>query len=83
MSTNHDSLRVTYVRGLLQKKLEAYLAKSYFDPGMPQKFILSPPGCVLLIDSEMAEPIRLKLGGMIKGMGENVLTKEFFWIRQH
>ena len=26
----------------------------------------------------MAEPMRLKLGGMIKGMGENVLAKEFF-----
>ena len=31
-----------------------------------------------LIDSEMAGRIRLKLGGMIKGMGENVLAKEFF-----
>ena len=26
----------------------------------------------------MAGPIKLKLGGMIKGMGENVLAKEFF-----
>ena len=34
--------------------------------------------CLLLIDSEMAGPFRLKLGGMIKGMGENVLAKEFF-----
>ena len=31
-----------------------------------------------LIDSEMAGQIRLKLGGMIKGMCENVLAKEFF-----
>ena len=31
-----------------------------------------------LIDSEMAGPIRLKLGGMVEGMGENVLAKEFF-----
>ena len=26
----------------------------------------------------MAGPIRLKLGGMVEGMGENVLAKEFF-----
>ena len=32
----------------------------------------------LLIDSEMAGRIRLKLGGMIKGMCENVLAKECF-----
>ena len=31
-----------------------------------------------LIDSETAGQIRLKLGGMIKGMQENVLAKEFF-----
>ena len=31
-----------------------------------------------LIDSEMAGPSELKLGGMIEGMGENVLAKEFF-----
>ena len=30
-----------------------------------------------LIDSEMAGRIRLKLGGMIKGMCENVLAKKF------
>ena len=35
-------------------------------------------GCVLLIDSEMAGRIRLKLSGMVEGMGENVLAKEFF-----
>ena len=34
--------------------------------------------CTSLIDSEMAKPIRLKLGGMVEGMGENVLAKEFF-----
>ena len=34
--------------------------------------------CMELIDSEMAGPIRLKLGGMVEGMGENVLAKEFF-----
>ena len=33
---------------------------------------------MLLIDSEMAGRIRLKLGGMVEGMGENVLAKEFF-----
>ena len=31
-----------------------------------------------LIDSDMAERIGLKLGGMIEGMGENVLAKKFF-----
>ena len=31
-----------------------------------------------LIDSEMAGPMGLKLGGMIKGICENVLAKEFF-----
>ena len=31
-----------------------------------------------LIDSEMTGPSGLKLGGMIEGMWENVLTKEFF-----
>ena len=35
-------------------------------------------GRLSLIDSEVAEPIRLKLGGMVKGMGENDLAKEFF-----
>ena len=35
-------------------------------------------GCLTLIDSEMAGPIKLKLGGMVEGMGENVLAKEFF-----
>ena len=35
-------------------------------------------GCLLLIDSEMAGPIKLKLGGMVEGMCENVLAKEFF-----
>ena len=35
-------------------------------------------GRLTLIDSEMAGPTGLKLGGMIKGMCENVLTKEFF-----
>ena len=40
----------------------------------------SEENCVrlLLIDSEMAGPIKLKLGGMVEGMGENVLAKEFF-----
>ena len=31
-----------------------------------------------LIDSEMAGPSGLKLGGTIEGMWENVLAKEFF-----
>ena len=31
-----------------------------------------------LMGSEMAGPMVLKLGGMIKGMWENVLAKEFF-----
>ena len=35
-------------------------------------------GASELKDSEMAGPIRLKLGGMVEGMGENVLAKEFF-----
>ena len=33
---------------------------------------------VLLIDSEMAGPIKLKLGGMVEAIAENVLAKEFF-----
>ena len=33
---------------------------------------------VELIDSDMAGQIGLKLGGMVEGMGENVLAKEFF-----
>ena len=33
--------------------------------------------CLLLIDSEMAGQIRLKLGGMVEGIAENVLAKEF------
>ena len=35
-------------------------------------------GCSELIDSEMAGRIGLKLGGMVEGMCENVLAKEFF-----
>ena len=31
-----------------------------------------------LIGSEMAGPIGLKLGGVVEGMCENVLAKEFF-----
>ena len=31
-----------------------------------------------LIDSEMAGPIGLTIGGMVEGMQENVLVKEFF-----
>ena len=31
-----------------------------------------------LMDAEMAGPMGLKLGGMVEGMGENVLAKEFF-----
>ena len=34
--------------------------------------------CTLLIDSEMAGRIKLKLGEMVEGMCENVLAKEFF-----
>ena len=33
---------------------------------------------VLPIDSEMPGPIKLKLGGVVEGMQENVLAKEFF-----
>ena len=33
---------------------------------------------MLAIDSEMAGRIRLKVGGMVEGIAENVLTKEFF-----
>ena len=35
-------------------------------------------GRLSLIDSEMAGRIGLKLCGMVEGMGENVLAKEFF-----
>ena len=35
-------------------------------------------GRVSLIDSDMAGRIRLKLGGMVEVMQENVLTKKFF-----
>ena len=35
-------------------------------------------GSMLLIDSEMAGLIKLKLGGMVEGIAENVLAKEFF-----
>ena len=31
-----------------------------------------------LIDSEMAGPIKLKLGEMVKDMWENVLAKKYF-----
>ena len=34
--------------------------------------------CLLLIDSEMAGPIKLKLGGMVEDMWDNILTKEYF-----
>ena len=34
--------------------------------------------CVLLIDSKMAGPIKLKLGRMVESIKEKVLTKEFF-----
>ena len=34
--------------------------------------------CPLLIDSEMAGPIKLKLGGVVEGIQENVLAKEIF-----
>ena len=33
--------------------------------------------CLLLIDSEMAGPFRLKPGGMVEGIAENILAKEF------
>ena len=36
--------------------------------------------CTLLIDSDMAGRIELKLGGMVEGMCENVLAKVIFWI---
>ena len=35
-------------------------------------------GRLLPIDSEMAGPIWLKIGGMVEGMQENVLAKIFF-----
>ena len=31
-----------------------------------------------LLDSEMAGPSGFKLGGLVEGMGEKVLAKEFF-----
>ena len=36
---------------------------------------------LLLIDSDMAGRIRLKLGGMVESICQNVLAKEFFLIR--
>ena len=38
---------------------------------------------MLLINSEMIGLINLKLGGMVKGMGENFLAKDFFfgWVK--
>ena len=35
---------------------------------------------VLLINSEMAGPINLKLGRIVKGMVENFLANNFFFI---
>ena len=31
-----------------------------------------------MLDSQITRPIGLKLGGMVEGMGENVLAKKFF-----
>ena len=34
--------------------------------------------CLMLINSDTAGQIRLKLGGMVEGMGEYILAKKFF-----
>ena len=36
------------------------------------------PIATKVVDSEMARPSGLKLGGLVEGMCLNVLTKEFF-----
>lgn len=57
-----------------------YLEQAMFDPRRAKRALGSVENsrCPLLIDSEMAGPIKLKLGGMVEGMQENVLAKEFF-----
>ena len=42
------------------------------------RYIHSKSCCNDPISSEMAGPRVLKLGGLVEGMGENVLAKEFF-----
>ena len=50
-----------------------------FNPRRARRaWVVENSGRLTLIDSEMAGPIGLKLGGMVEGMQENVLTKEFF-----
>ena len=57
-----------------------YAVRSTYIPRRAKRALGSEEncGCTSLIDSDMAGWIRLKLGGMVEGMCENVLAKEFF-----
>ena len=46
--------------------------------GRQMDYILCFSVILLPMDSEMAGPIGLKLGGMVEGICENNLTKRFF-----
>ena len=46
--------------------------------GRQMDYILCFSVILLPMDSEMAGPIGLKLGGMVESIHENVLTKAFF-----
>ena len=61
-----DSLTLTRVRSVGHRCL-------FYALGMTER-----PQRLFPIDSEMAGPIGLKLGGMVEGMCENDLAKEFF-----
>ena len=57
------------------------LTESYFYPkaSVSETWgIREDCGLFFLIDSEMAGPSGLKLGGLVEGMREIVLAKEFF-----
>ena len=60
-----------------------FLGQSYQAPSEARGVVIGGPEYVkscrtLLIDSEMAGPIKLELGGMVEGIAENVLAKKFF-----
>ena len=46
--------------------------------GRQMDYILFFSVCMCFIDSEIAGPIGLKLGGMVEGICENNLMKRFF-----
>lgn len=48
-----------------------------------QQYIHSECGCSYPIPSEMAGPRGLKLGGLVEGMGENILMIHDSWILGH